>query len=302
MFPREGLGFHAVAPLKKNGLIRFSLSGGSHRIVGIGELMWTDGKGKIGGLRFTELAEEIREQIRKWPLESNLRFEAGKAAAPDLPAAIGTLAISGAPAKSAAQASVNSAPFAYAPYLPEFLPPETPLGRRRSRLLKMVGISSLAGVIGVAAYLCYREAREWLASQEGGQDTRTSQGLAPGTARNRSSEASESSEIALVSNANAEGTEAGDASAQNARLSAGIAQGERRGRECGGCWAPRAERPRRSRTTGSRGRQTRQNIRRQPRRAKFSSCKSPPIQKRPTLSIWCTRCGGKISSRLSARP
>jgi cell division septation protein DedD len=186
--------------------------------------MWTDGKGKIGGLRFTELAEEIREQIRKWPLESNLRFEAGKAAAPDLPAAIGTLAISGAPAKSAAQASVNSAPFAYAPYLPEFLPPETPLGRRRSRLLKMVGISSLAGVIGVAAYLCYREAREWLASQEGGQDTQTSQGLAPGTARNRSSEASESSEIALVSNANAEGSEAGDASAQNAGLSAGIAQ------------------------------------------------------------------------------
>jgi cell division septation protein DedD len=35
-------------------------------------------------------------------------------------------------------------------------------------------------VIGVAAYLCYREARGWLAeSKESGQGTETSQGLAP---------------------------------------------------------------------------------------------------------------------------
>jgi cell division septation protein DedD len=207
-----GLGFHAVAPMENKGPIHFSLSGGSHRIAGIGELMWTDGKGKIGGLRFTELAEEIREQIRKWPLESNLRFEAGKAAAPDLPAAIGTLAVAPALAKRDAQASTDSTPFSYAPYFPEFLP-EAQLGKRSSRLLKTIGVSSLAGVIGVAAYLCYREASEWLAAtKEGGQDTQTSQGLAPGNAPGTTpNTSSESSEIALVSNAEAASAPAQDA-------------------------------------------------------------------------------------------
>ena len=212
-----GLGFHAVAPVESNGLVHFSLSGGSHRIAGVGELMWTDGKGKIGGLRFTELADEIREQIRKWPLDCSLRFEVSKAAVPDLPAAIGTLGVAPTLAESEAQASMDYTPFSYAPYFPEFLPTETQLGKRSSRLLKTIGISGLAGVIGVAAYLCYREARERLAaSKEGGQDTQTSQGLVPGTAAITSSE---SSGIALVNSARAEGTEEAGLPAEDVRQS-----------------------------------------------------------------------------------
>src|SRR5579862_6991919 len=47
-----GLGFHAVAPVGNGGPVHFSFSAGSHRIAGAGELMWTDAKRKIGGLRF----------------------------------------------------------------------------------------------------------------------------------------------------------------------------------------------------------------------------------------------------------
>lgn len=193
-----GLGFHAVAPVENGGLIRFSFSGGSQRIEGTGELMWTDGRGQVGGLRFTEISEEIREQIRNWPLESNLRFSAGKAAAEKGTAAAGAAfatvtiaevpgAIAGAapatPAalpKGAALPSIRPTQNSYAPYFPTAVSPEARTGKRGSRLLQTIGISSLAGFIGVAAYLCFREARMWLAaSRESGQGTETSQGLAP---------------------------------------------------------------------------------------------------------------------------
>lgn len=193
-----GLGFHAVAPVENGGLIRFSFSGGSQRIEGTGELMWTDGRGQVGGLRFTEISEEIREQIRNWPLESNLRFNAGKAAAANgaaaaeattvaaaswaAPAAIAETATETPAAlpKSAAPPSIRATHNSYAPYFPTAVSPEAQTGKRGSRLLQTIGISSLAGFIGVAAYLCFREARMWLAaSKQNGQGTETSQGLAP---------------------------------------------------------------------------------------------------------------------------
>jgi len=224
-----GLGFHAIAPVENGGPIHFSFSGGSQRIAGIGELTWTDGKRKVGGLRFTELPEEIREQIRNWPLESNLRFKAVKAAAPELPGAIGPLSVPSNPGaaslpplipqalpESAAGPSVNPAFSSYAPYFPQARSPETQLGKRTARLLKTIGISSLAGLVGVASYLCYREARAWLeASKESGQGQQTSQVIAPGPA------AKSSSEIALVRNSSADGTEAAGAPEPSARRSAG---------------------------------------------------------------------------------
>jgi cell division septation protein DedD len=98
---------------------------------------------------------------------------------------------------------MNPAFSSYAPYFPKVLSPETQRGKRTARLLKTIGISSLAGLVGVASYLCYREARAWLeASKESGQGQQTSQTLAPGPA------AKSSSEIALVRNSSAEGTEA----------------------------------------------------------------------------------------------
>jgi cell division septation protein DedD len=225
-----GLGFHAVAPVENTGPIHFSFTGGSQPIAGLGELMWTDEKGKIGGLRFTELAEEIREQIRNWPLESNLQFRAGKATAPEAPAATGSLAAAstaqatapaqGAPAESAAQASKGFAFSSYAPYFPETLSPESPFGKRSSRLLKTIGICSLAGVIAVASYLGYREARQWLAASKESGGAQTSQGLAAVPAPNAPSE---SSGIVPVNNPNGNGSEAASAPAQSARQSAASA-------------------------------------------------------------------------------
>ena len=191
-----GLGFHAVAPVENGGLIRFSFSSGSQRIEGTGELMWTDGRGQVGGLRFTEIAEEIREQIRNWPLECNLRFNTGKAAAANgtavtgAAAAVAVSAVPGAIAgaapgtpaalpKSIATPSIRPTHNSYAPYFPTAVSPEAQTGKRGSRLLQTIGISSLAGFIVVAAYLCFRETRVWLeASKESGRGTETSQGLA----------------------------------------------------------------------------------------------------------------------------
>jgi len=187
-----GLCFHAIAPVENGGPIHFTFSGGSQPIAGMGELMWTGGKGQIGGLRFTELPKEIREQIRKWPLESNLRFSAAKdsprnvpatdravPAAPTIPAIPEASAVAvpaGGPVlphvpvvpalpKSAVRASANAALGSYAPYFPAAVSIETPRGKRAkrsSRLVKAIGITGLAGFIGVASYLCYREARWWM--------------------------------------------------------------------------------------------------------------------------------------------
>jgi hypothetical protein len=62
-----GLGFEAIAPVKVDGPIpvRFSIDSAA-RIRAVGELAWLDETGKKGGLRFIELPEEVREQIRVW--------------------------------------------------------------------------------------------------------------------------------------------------------------------------------------------------------------------------------------------
>ena len=62
-----GLGFHAVAPVEADGPIHFRFAMDSaERVKAVGELAWKDETGKTCGLRFTELPDEVREQIRVW--------------------------------------------------------------------------------------------------------------------------------------------------------------------------------------------------------------------------------------------
>jgi hypothetical protein len=72
-----GLGFRAIAPVQADGPIhlRFAIDSAT-RIRAVGELAWTDGTGKVGGLRFTQLPDEVREQIRAWAGQSNTRAKA----------------------------------------------------------------------------------------------------------------------------------------------------------------------------------------------------------------------------------
>jgi PilZ domain-containing protein len=69
-----GLCFHAIAPVEADGPIHFRFAIDSEeKIRAVGELAWRDETGKSGGLRFTELPEEIRKRIRIWAGQSNSR-------------------------------------------------------------------------------------------------------------------------------------------------------------------------------------------------------------------------------------
>lgn len=62
----DGLCFHSIAPVVKNGPFHFSLLEQTRRIAACGELTWTDEIQKVGGIRFTTLTDEAREQIQDW--------------------------------------------------------------------------------------------------------------------------------------------------------------------------------------------------------------------------------------------
>jgi cell division septation protein DedD len=69
----QGLRFRAIAPVEQKGPILFWFTAHSNLIAGIAELAWTDETKKNGGLRFTQLPYNAREQIRKWPFEPTFR-------------------------------------------------------------------------------------------------------------------------------------------------------------------------------------------------------------------------------------
>lgn len=174
-----GLGFHVASPLGKIGPVHFLLSGHSNRIAGTGNVVWTDHKGRTGGLSFTEFPDEIREQIRSWPFRMNLRLEpvggAGTLAADDL-------------SNAAELADSAAGENYYRQYFPEVASPESTAGKH-NRVLKAIGISGLAGMVGVLSYFCYREARKWEGSSKtGGPAQHTSETIMPGTISNPSSE------------------------------------------------------------------------------------------------------------------
>jgi cell division protein FtsN len=91
----EGLCFHSIAAVEKNGPLRFSLVEQNRRIAASGELAWTDKLQQVGGVRFTTLTAAAREQIQNWisqpaaPLEEHETATLGSAplkAFPRLPA------------------------------------------------------------------------------------------------------------------------------------------------------------------------------------------------------------------------
>jgi hypothetical protein len=81
-----GLCFHSFAPVQRNGKIRFWFSEHKRTIEADGELAWTDKTQKTGGLRFTAIPAEGREQIRIWTSQPAMRLAAEKASARPVPA------------------------------------------------------------------------------------------------------------------------------------------------------------------------------------------------------------------------
>ena len=82
---REGLCFHSIVAVEKNEPLRFSLLEQNRRIAACGELAWTDEMQKVGGVRFTTLTAEAREQVQNWisqpgaPLEEHETSTLGSA-------------------------------------------------------------------------------------------------------------------------------------------------------------------------------------------------------------------------------
>jgi PilZ domain len=76
----EGFSFRAVNPVRPNGNIRFAFAiDQTRRLEGMGELEWAEEDGKLGGLRFTDVSEEFRREIRRWLTKSQPSVGAGKA-------------------------------------------------------------------------------------------------------------------------------------------------------------------------------------------------------------------------------
>jgi cell division protein FtsN len=64
-----GLCFHAIDPVPTDGTIRFSVSLHNQRIQASGQLAWVDQSKRTGGLRFTGLPAEARQQVRDWTIQ-----------------------------------------------------------------------------------------------------------------------------------------------------------------------------------------------------------------------------------------
>jgi cell division septation protein DedD len=88
----QGLRFRATAPVEQTGPILFWFTAHSNLIAGIAELAWTDETKKNGGLRFTQLPYNAREQIRKWPYEPAFRPSFSQDLTLHIPAADGASA------------------------------------------------------------------------------------------------------------------------------------------------------------------------------------------------------------------
>lgn len=75
-----GLGFRALDPVEveADGPIHFRFAiDSAARITAVGELAWKDETGKTCGLRFTDLPDDVREQIRIWTGQFNLSANSG---------------------------------------------------------------------------------------------------------------------------------------------------------------------------------------------------------------------------------
>jgi hypothetical protein len=107
----EGLCFHSIAPVERNGKLRFSLLEQNRRIEADGELIWMDHGEKVGGLRFSTLSSEARDQIEDWIAEPSTPILTSDHRAPSLPwpQALNAVA-SSLPGAAAAPAAALAAP------------------------------------------------------------------------------------------------------------------------------------------------------------------------------------------------
>jgi cell division protein FtsN len=80
-----GLCFHSVAPVQREGPIRFWFSERKQKIEADGEIAWIDESRKTGGLRFTALPAEGHEQIRNWISQPAMRLAVEKPLARPVP-------------------------------------------------------------------------------------------------------------------------------------------------------------------------------------------------------------------------
>jgi hypothetical protein len=63
----RGLAFHAATAVRQQGPVRLSVSPNPNQLIGLtAEIVWMDQTRKSGGLRFTELTEDTRNQISRW--------------------------------------------------------------------------------------------------------------------------------------------------------------------------------------------------------------------------------------------
>lgn len=91
-----GLGFHAIAPVEADGPIHFRFAVDSpNRMKAVGELAWKDETGKTGGLRFTELPDDVRDYIRTWLTQTKANVLDVPAAKPALEAGAAPSAVVG---------------------------------------------------------------------------------------------------------------------------------------------------------------------------------------------------------------
>lgn len=84
----KGLCFHSIAPVERNGEMRFSILDHNRRIDAKGTLAWTDELNKVAGVRFTTLTSEVRDQVETWITHPEDPEVDGNGTGPSLGAAI----------------------------------------------------------------------------------------------------------------------------------------------------------------------------------------------------------------------
>lgn len=70
----EGLCFHSVAPVQRDGRIPFWFSANGERIDGEGHVAWTDERQRTGGVRFSTLSSQALNQVHLWTGEPGKPF------------------------------------------------------------------------------------------------------------------------------------------------------------------------------------------------------------------------------------
>src|SRR5262245_54364099 len=149
----RGLCFHAIAPVQRTGTIRVWFSAEGRRIEADAELVWTDATRKTGGLRFTAVPAEAREQMRIWMVQSARPLSAERKSLEPVesPHAL--------PGFSSSRPSTNTAPAECAP--PDVLSPKekalTLLGGFHRGLVTGIVISALVA----GAFLFHAHRRQF---------------------------------------------------------------------------------------------------------------------------------------------